>query len=110
MKFRIDQNRIIFRLSPAQWHQLLETGKIHEKTGLPGGMTLQYRVETAQKGAETGFCFQDNIFTFTLPRHLLEQHDKDLPSRAGICHEFILEDGEKLNLSLQVDMKKGRKD
>jgi len=109
MKLRIDPKKISFRLDLDEVGILLKEGRLQAKTPLPDG-ELCYEIICLPPGSpsdfQTDFQKGSNIFTLWLARDIIEAHIARLPSLRGIICRFPTRDGDMLDVSLEVNLKK----
>lgn len=105
MKLRLEADKICFRLDFPELERLLDRGEIQERTDLPeGGLT--YRIICSPQGTAPSFKTDGEHFTLSLARDVIEEHKAALPSLKGIGGEFSTQNGGRLAVTLEVNLKK----
>lgn len=105
MKLRIDPDKISFRIDLSELEQLLDKGKIHGQTPLPKD-SLSYTLIRLPPGSDARFQAQDNSYILSLPQDIIEAHKATLPSLKGIITLFPCQNGDSLQVALEVNLKK----
>lgn len=105
MKLRIDPEKISFRLDLDEVEKLLDQGELQEKTPLPEGH-LVYKIICLPTGAAAEFQAGEDAFTLLLARDVIETHIASLPSLQGVISQFSAQNGARLDVALEVNLKK----
>lgn len=105
MKLRIDPEKISFRLDFDELEQLLEQGGMQEVIALPEG-NLTYKIICLPAGSAPAFQAGAETYSLSLARDVIEDHKSALPSLKGIIVKFPTRNGSKINVSLEVNLKK----
>ncbi|PCI51067.1 MAG: hypothetical protein COB49_03025 [Alphaproteobacteria bacterium] len=105
MKLRIDPEKISFRLDFDELELLLDKGEIQEITKLPKGR-LTYKVICLPAGGTARFQAEGSACILSLPQNVIKGHKAALPSLKGITTEFDGQNGSKIKVALEVNLKK----
>ena len=105
MKLRIDPSKICFRIDFDKLELLLTQGRLQETILLPETV-INYKIIVLPAGSQADFSQNGGNFTLSLARDVIENHKKSLPSLAGIMTRFPIRNGEKITVSLEVNLKK----
>ncbi|PHZ84534.1 DUF7009 family protein [Paremcibacter congregatus] len=108
MKLRIEPDKISYRLDLFELDSLLEDGEISTATALPQG-EISYRILCLETGKAPAFTVVDQTFTLCLARDVLLAHKADLPSLNGVITTFPTQTGHRLDVALEINLKKRRK-
>jgi len=105
MKLRIDPKKVSFRLDLDELTELLNQGEVRAETPLPEGK-LSYKIICLPPGSAPDFQAEKNSFSLYLARDTIEAHKASLPSLQGIQCQFSTRGGDRLDVSLEVNLKK----
>ncbi|MGE0116082.1 MAG: hypothetical protein AB7T07_14520 [Steroidobacteraceae bacterium] len=106
MNLRFATQSIRIRISTEELAQLQAGKSLGLEVSLPRGHS--FRAKVNQSNAEWQFDSDPTGLWFSIPRAELELLAQGAPSKEGMMHVFDTHHGE-LQISLEVDVKTGRK-
>lgn len=107
MNVRFAAGAVRCRVTPAEMAELLQSGSLKLEISLPRNHRFQVTVRASTLAAwqlasdPTGLWIE-------VPRAELVQLNESLPRREGIAHVFELDCGERVQLGLEVDVRRRR--
>lgn len=101
MKLRIRDNSIRLRLTQGEVDTLSEDGRVAAHTGFPGGLALEYVVESNPASDSPAAFLSDRNVTVRIPEATVLAWASS--EQVTIEAEQVLDDGELLSLLVEKD-------
>lgn len=104
MKFQLQDDNLRLRLSEAEFARLLAGDTVENCSSLPTGCLRQALLGDAGATSAELLGKPDN-FLLRVPLDLLREYQCRLPCREGLALQLALEAGERLAISIEVDVR-----
>jgi hypothetical protein len=104
MKLQLRDDNLRLRLSEAEFARLLAGGTVENRSRLPVGGLRQALLGDADAASAELLGKPDN-FLLRVPLDLLHAYQRRLPCRDGLTLELPLAEGERLAISIEVDVR-----
>lgn len=105
MNLRIEGQHLRFRISKGELEQLCQGVALVQRTHLPESQSLEIVIATGHEADEFQLNYQRNTMRLTVSEDAAKNLLFSLPAREGIEAVQVLESDDRLQLSLEVDIR-----